>query len=531
MLRNTFRCGMCWLIYGSISACCVAQVPPHPEYALYFDGDGLPIAPASQIAPECVDRGAPPRRGWAVISDDCFTGKYVPLILNGIRASQKHSVLLFVHGGLNSLEDARERVDRLIATGDNAGTLLHDRYPIFINWQASFTSSYVDHLVRVRQGIPSPGIAIPTAPYILVKDLAFGAVRSLPDTLELVYNRIDWHKKPICFDPPAPEYRLQKLSGCNESGPAIDYRWGHDLRTPIQRFTFFLEGVPWMPVKPLTTGMVVDGLGSEAWKIMTRRTELMFHPEFAAVNAEHRIDSRSLTYFLQQLTAVVRGTSICQADDCNVDFVAHSAGGIIMNKALREVPELPVRNIVYMAAASSEEDYETTLLGDGSEVSGFLVLHPHTQTYHLVLQPKAEINEHDFGPFEFIPRGSLLYWIDNFLAEAEYPRALTAGRITNLAQRLDAIPTTLRARVHVKVFDYGGQIGSPPRHGSKEQLLSWYRWCEDNRASCQPQRHGDFSEMPFWEDWFWNPHFETVQKFARYPHARSVALPPGLSRN
>ena len=69
-----------------------------------------------------------------------------------------------------------------------------------------------------------------------------------------------------------------------------------------------------------------------------------------------------------------------RAPETKLDFVAHSAGALILNKALRDVPELPP-----------------------------------TQVYHLVLDPIAEINDHDLGMFELVSRGTLLYRIDNFL--------------------------------------------------------------------------------------------------------------------
>jgi hypothetical protein len=474
----------------------------HPEYALYFDGDGDPIAPSVSILPGCSDPDprAPRRVGWTVISEPCFRDVYVPKILNAISRSGKSQVLLFVHGGLVSLTNARKRVDRLVRVGDASGTgaLLESYYPIFINWQASLYTSYTDHLFRVRQGQRKTAAAIATSPYVLAKDLVFGAVRILPDTVELVSNRHGpSFSSRVCFQPPPPEYKLRDHDPVSPKEPPLDVRFGTDVRSPATRFLTSLKGVPWLPIKPVSTGVLIDGFGSESWKIMIRRTELMFHRELTDEDADNP-DPRSLSSFLRRLMVTIRESHIKR-----VDFVAHSAGAIIMNRALREVPQLDLTDVVYMAAAASEEDYETTMFGDGTTV-GYLAQHPHTNVYHLVLQPKAEINESYLGIFEAAPRGSLLYWIDNFLAEPEYLRQKTAGRAVNLAARICDTPPAVRSRVHVKAFDYGVALQKPPtgNEATPDALVHWYRWCRDHQPLCQPQTHGDFSEMPFWEDWF-----------------------------
>jgi hypothetical protein len=190
----------------------------------------------------------------------------------------------------------------------------------------------------------------------------------------------------------------------------------------------------------------------------------------------------------------------------SADLVAHSAGAIIANRAMREVPDLPIKNIVYMAAASSLEDYETTVIGDG-EKTGFLALHPQAQVYHLVLHPQAELHEFNwaYGGGLLIPRGSLLDWLDDFLTDPTALRQRMAGKISNLAQRLQSVPASLQDRVHVKVFDFGVPLRTPPSSGVPTELVGWYEWCDEHQNLCQPQKHGDFSEMPFWEPWLIEP--------------------------
>jgi hypothetical protein len=172
-----------------------ADVPSHPDHALYFSPDGFPIAPAQEIYPNCIDEDKHHRApiGWAVISKDCFENKYIPLILNGIKAATGKSVIVFIHGGLNSLTQGRARVDQLLSAGDAPGAITKKHYPIFINWQASLFSSYIDHLVRVRAGLNQPPVASVTSPFIFAKDIGVGAARILPDTFSLLFDEYDSH--------------------------------------------------------------------------------------------------------------------------------------------------------------------------------------------------------------------------------------------------------------------------------------------------------------------------------------------------
>jgi hypothetical protein len=483
-----------------------AGVPSHPDHALYFSPDGFPIAPAQEIYPGCIDGDKHHRApiGWAVISKDCFESKYIPLILNGIKTSTGKSVVVFIHGGLNSLAQGRARVDQLLSAGSAPGAITEKHYPIFINWQASLFSSYIDHLVRVRSGLNQPPVAAATSPFIFAKDIGVGAARVLPDTFSLLFDEYDSHAwfSTQEYQPVVADCTLVKSASCQQPAQgAVEVRRGCDVRTSLDKFEAGIIEVPWLPVKPLTTGILLDGMGSEAWKIMKRRTELMFHREIPEDRLQAARDGtveheepqeRSLGFFLQTLARSVD----------SLDMVGHSAGALILNRALREVPELPVKRIVYMAAAASEEDYEITLLGDGTH-PGYLGRHDKTLVYHLLLHPQAERSENDLQWFAVAPDGSLLHWIDAFLSDPQYLRQRMAGKASNLAPRIGDTPPEVLSRVFVKVFDFGVPLKLSKAHGSA--LASWYSWCSHDTRACQPQRHGDFSEMPFWEDWFVKP--------------------------
>jgi len=137
------------------------------------------------------------------------------------------------------------------------------------------------------------------------------------------------------------------------------------------------------------------------------------------------------------------------------------------------VPDLNVGNIVFMAAATTTEDYQST-------INPYLARHPKTQMYHLVLHPRAEVSERNY--YDFAPRGSLLVWIDNFFTDPSTPLGRRVGRFSNLMPELTFTDPGIRGQVHVKVF----RVGTP--------------------VSCwSPQKHGDFGSFPFWDKDFWSP--------------------------
>jgi hypothetical protein len=271
------------------------------------------------------------------------------------------------------------------------------------------------------------------------------------------------------------------------------------------------KGLPWLPVKPIVTGLFIDGAGEEAWKVMVRRARLMFGAErctsyidFSSRKAcrESNVgisepdpqQNRALTLALRALRDSLAEASGKRKQSgegpVTLTLIAHSAGSFVLNQTLRVVPDLHATNIVYMAAAAPIADYESTLLGDGTH-TGYLAQPQNrdTQVYHLALHPQAELSESYLGWLDITPRGSLLQWIDAFLSEPKFDGERTAGRASTLATSLARTPRPLASRVHVKIFDYG------VKHNK----------CDSSGPLCQPQRHGDFSDTRFWDPSFWNP--------------------------
>jgi hypothetical protein len=66
------------------------------------------------------------------------------------KPGSRKRILLFIHGGMNTAQASIERVKHVLKYRQE---ILKDGiYPIFINWDSSLTSSYLDRLVSLRQG-------------------------------------------------------------------------------------------------------------------------------------------------------------------------------------------------------------------------------------------------------------------------------------------------------------------------------------------------------------------------------------------
>jgi hypothetical protein len=136
--------------------------------------------------------------------------------------------------------------------------------------------------------------------------------------------------------------------------------------------------------------------------------------------------------------------------------------------------------------------------------------------FHVVLDPDEELDE--ANAWDLAPRGSLLVWVDDFLAQPATLLDRTAGRYDNLMVALPDTPLGIRHQVHVRV-------------------LGRY----DERA---PLKHGQFTDpgetdgrFRFWTREAWWPWWagdeplpaplETIHREAFQGRAPPVAAPVG----
>lgn len=432
----------------------------------------------------------------------------------------KHSkarILIFVHGGLNTAQTSISRAAMLTDHIMKGPPDKDGYFPIFINWDSSLLSSYfVDHLFNIRQGEhvnawccnkspPTPQAAIKTfwswfieAPIYLLTDLVRSIARApVVATFEL-WNGV----KSLPFvelEDRSDVSRIAKELEKNATEPnIIKFARGKDTIKNEEHFTSVVSWFINIPFKLVSTPLI-DATGKSSWEIMLRRTGELFHiddefdtssPMGEKAERDGKLrdikPSGNLSIFLKRLKdqhmADLKNNG---QEPWEITLISHSMGSIVLNEMIRRSGDLPIANIVYMAAACSVKDYEDT-------VFPYMERKKKVKVYHLMLSERAEalerwrpsfLNLPPGFPLEIAPRGSLLVWVDELLTNPLTPRDRTLGRYTNLMVSLHDIPENLRNRVNVKVFAAGA-----------------------DSAETNPQKHSDFTEkLRFWDPDCWTP--------------------------
>ena len=134
-----------------------------------------------------------------------------------------------------------------------------------------------------------------------------------------------------------------------------------------------------------------------------------------------------------------------QRENPDVEFVlvGHNMGCMagLGIPSMSNVPSFS--KIVWMAPAARIQE----IVGG---VNRYLSAHAEARCHILTLHEKAEVAERAFGGFA--PRGSLLVWIDDFLAERLTPLHHTSGRFTDALAASSLFRPEVADRVSIKAF-------------------------------------------------------------------------------
>lgn len=436
------------------------------------------------------------------------------------KAQLPQRVVVFVHGGMNPYTTSRNRLvgTNELAWTDAAGSVITNRvsalmtalvasncYPLFVVWNSGPFSAYGEHLVSIRQGEKHPYIGAATAPAVLASDLARGLVR-LPTTLSgRLYS--DWQTTEL-----PNGTRVKRWEGFEEliAGNWPTYHPPHKegrVRDTGERVMRCTEYVVTSPTK-IATLPILDGLGTEAWNIMLRRTRTMFEPpasyeigqrlKAGQWDTEHPTPANSLQvsnwlnrvetnaaaamFYLGQRLVDWSADSFA---DVPFEFYGHSMGTIVLNQLFHNHQPIVATRIGYLAAACSIEEFEASLFP-------YLRANPRTQFYGVSLHRIRERGEYPLASFsaaipfgrDLIVRGSLLNWIDDIFAKPNTITDRTLGAWENLTRALPDVPEDLRAQVHFRACDVEPMpVGVQP-------------------VRIEPQVHGDFSDTVFWSPRF-----------------------------
>lgn len=399
-------------------------------------------------------------------------GQQISRMMDSLEARPNDTVVVIVHGGLNNIRN-RPRATAAILTA------MHDQsrhlYPIVLNWNSGATSTYLDQSMRVRSGqyVRTSTWQKPLFATLNVgTDLAVGLVEGPRTALNRAFELVHDRKMP---NPPGDDVFYAQAAKI-EIGRSVPYGWstfGADLLAGLQ-----------LPAK-LTTGVIIDAFGTRMWQNMSRRTRLAVRTAEDYCNVFRRdpltppnpcigyiSESGAMGMLIDSLAALKSGQrrdslTVARTGRPNylrsapIVLIAHSMGTMIANNLIRmslthsRWREPIFDEVVYMAAASSVRDLETSIVP-------YMIKHDQVQFAMLTLHPANESREVNF--WGLIPRGSLLTWIDAGFERTRSFDDRTAGRIANLTSALSIFPDTIRPRVSVKMFSERGQ-DVPVKHG------------------------------------------------------------------
>lgn len=406
-------------------------------------------------------------------------------VLNGIRRHQDAAgpgtplrLLLFVHGGLNSYEDTDGRVLR-----HTPDILESGYYPVFLSWNSGLWSSYGEHLVKTRQGLPVRWFfAYPTLPFIFFAD-SVGAVARTP--IVWTMQGLRWFEGATgvaarpglarqqkaakedlldCYRYVRAEYQECIRSGRSDCARGhenvVAIYSGRDRRTLLQKSYAVGFRVVASPIQ-LLSASVIDMIGRPSWEVLNGRIERMFRQDPISMGNGRG----GLTLFLDRLQADFlpdpQGPS-------GITLLGHSMGAIVVNDIVQRFPRLPIHDVVYMASADSAQN--SVLASEG-----LLERSPKTQIYHLVLHERAEAQE--TSAFLGLD-GSLLTWIDDFLYTPRTVSDRRAGRYENLVVATARVNDKVKGQLHLLKYGIGDSNGGPVTHsGFTQDMPFWKREC------------------------------------------------------
>jgi pimeloyl-ACP methyl ester carboxylesterase len=359
----------------------------------------------------------------------------------------KDRILLFVHGGLNTLEDGLARTSKVAeCVVSDSGTAT---YPLFVNWNSDLLSSYWAHLMHYRQGKRVQDFwGAMSSPFYLLADVGRAVVR-MPIVI--------WYQgyEAACRLTLSTQVQAVPASWRERVQLVDQYEQPVGERI-VDGITQFVPGV----VRVLTTPLT-DTLGFAGYDMIQRRIDTLFRTE-----SDIRGRTNQPSGAVSQLMATI-------PKDMPIVLIGHSMGTIVINELVRRFPEHNYETIVFQGAACTIHDF-------ANAIPGYMREHRTTRFYNLCLHPAAEVNE--VNGWSLIPNGSLLEWLDAFVLGPRTSFDRTMGKWNNVVYAL-------------------GMLGDLPQHVQERIFIKGF----PVRDGKFPDRHGSFNDFAFWREAFWDP--------------------------
>jgi len=375
------------------------------------------------------------------LTSEAFQQESINPILKGIdtytteNKQPLNRLLIFVHGGLDTYKTGFEQVEALVAFQQyQPSSYLSGYHILTINWDGSFLDSLGDDLAVIRRGEPNLLMGIPTSPFVFADRLVSSVIET---------PRALMYQMENAFDSLRPSADPTETLG-DHIGIYASYLWLYPIRVVTLPF--------------------IQGYGTATWDMLKRRDELVFAPPGSLRQRDfQRYGNQGAgRTLIQALEGRVPEKGKWRRSDgtvvpLEIILVGHSMGALVLDRLLQAAPNLSVNQIIYLAAASSLEDFDRVSLP-------YLKAHPETRFWSFSLSDKDETREK--YALDLIERGSLLVWIDNFFERVNTPLQRRLGRYRNYARyysgTIQILPQDLRSRICM--FQHEGIPDAPRQH-------------------------------------------------------------------
>lgn len=484
------------------------------------------------------------------VDPERYRDEYLKPLIRNIKKSGKKKILIFIHGGMNVPRQSLRRSAILGADSD----LRAEYYPIFINWNSEPLSSYSEHLFLVRQGQYQPVMGPLTSPFYLAADIARALVRAPAVWEKLIEAEISRHEhRRTVFSQESLRYLRHQPGSTSPDLTEASLREA-DERSRVQKVTGDLHNLSLVLKAPAEIILDAIGTGAWDMMLRRAHELFDSPTRFHDQTKEHQLAIREIVKLADHQTAKERRSKgVAKEIDAklgalltgsvpnvetkgqdrkgrqanylvrsvpgavemfldrmekdlgngySITLVGHSMGAIVSNEMLVRHPRLPFDNIVYMAAACSVKECEAAVVPylrrrkEAKHGAQFysLSLHPIAEATEAFLSPekkKPTLANYAVGSVGlFVPRGSLLIWLDSFFTRPVNLEDLRLGKWSTSISSAGIFPADISDCVHLTMFHVGNPL--------------------------VPQKHGQFASTefptPFWKPEFWEPNVKMEAK-------------------